>query len=114
MHYAGQALLFFISFLIDMFLAGMTGTFSFAFLRFVVYLSILRNPKPATMLLGGSFLLLSSFVLYDLVGADSLLFVLISFLLYIAHATFDNHVILQILLALICSIAHGFILTLFA
>ncbi len=56
--------------------------------------------------IAGAFVLLESFLVYAIFGLDLIIIVPLVGLLHLLKHTFDNHWILQLILALICYLLH--------
>lgn len=100
--------LFFGTFLSDFIIAHLQRSFSLHLVRLLFYFKIIRHHSMSCIIMGGLFVLLESFVLYGIIGVDLLIMIPLAATLYALKDTFDNHWILQLLLALMCYCLHTY------
>lgn len=75
-------------------------------------MTVIKKGSPYAVSVCGIFMLLESFVMHGILGLELCIAIPIITLLYIFKDTFDNHWLLQILLAFFCYIVHGYALKL--
>lgn len=107
-------LLFVIAFMADLILAGLKYGFSYYIVRFLFYWRVIQHDTAPFLAIAGTFVLLESFLIYGIFGLDLIIIVPLVAILHLFKDTFDNHWILQLLLALICYLLHTYGLMLLA